>query len=176
MVDMRARTVIIVLLAVMVLAVGSGVYFTYGYGTLSLRMTDPPQNWGEATNIYIRYGEIMVHRAEAGNETGWIKVVDGGWIDLTSAVNVSKTIGQGALQAGKYNLVRFQVMGAIVTVRGVNFTAEVPSDRITIVITGGGVQVNPGQTSHLVIDINPKVTGSEVSGFKLTPAATASPM
>ncbi|MEM4157787.1 MAG: DUF4382 domain-containing protein [Candidatus Methanomethylicaceae archaeon] len=173
---MKTRTgLIIILLGILALAAGSGVYFTYGYGTLSVIMTDPPQNWNEATNVYIQYGEITVHRADAGNETGMIKVVDAGWIDLTSVVNVSKTIGQGTLQAGKYNLVRFQVIQAIVTIRGVNFTAEVPPDKITIAITGGGVQVNQGQTSYLVIDINPKVTGSEASSFKLVPAATASP-
>lgn len=166
---------IILLLGVLVLAIGSGVYFTYGYGTLSVKITDPPQNWGQATNIYIHYSEIMVHRADAGNETGWYKVVDSGEIDLASVVNVSNIIGQGSLQAGKYNLVRFRLIEATVTVGGVNYTAEVPSGEITIAIVGGGVQVSPGQTTYLVIDVNPKVVGSQTLGFKLVPAATALP-
>jgi hypothetical protein len=109
------------------------------------------------------------------NETGWYTVVGSGWIDLASVVNVSRTIGQGSLPPGKYNLVRFQVIEAIVTVGGANYTAEVPPDKLTISITQGGVQVNAGQTAYLVIDINPKVVGSQASGFKLVPAAMASP-
>ncbi len=166
---------ILVVLALLVVAIGSSVYFTYGYGTLVVKMVDPPQEWGQASNVYIRYSEIMVHRADAGNETGWYTVVGSGWIDLASVVNVSKTIGQGSLQSGKYNLVRFQVMEAVVTVGGANYTAEVPPDKVTISITQGGIQVNTGQTAYLVIDINPKVVGSQASGFKLVPAATASP-
>ena len=169
------KGVILVVLTVLVVAVGSSVYFTYGYGTLAVKVVDPPQEWGQASNVYIHYGEIMVHRADAGNETGWYTVVGSGWIDLASVVNVSRTIGQGSLPPGKYNLVRFQVIEAIVTVGGANYTAEVPPDKLTISITQGGVQVNAGQTAYLVIDINPKVVGSQASGFKLVPAAMASP-
>ncbi len=171
----RINGIILVVMAVLVVAVGSSVYFTYGYGTLVVKMVDPPQEWGQASNVYIHYGDIMVHRADAGNETGWYTVVENGWIDLASVVNVSKTIGQGSLPPGKYNLIRFQVMEATVTIGGANYTAEVPPDKLTISITQGGVQVDTGQTAYLVADINPRVVGSPALGFKLVPAATVSP-
>jgi len=59
------KGVILVVLAVLVVAVGSSVYFTYGYGTLAVKVVDPPQEWEQASNIYIHYSEIMVHRADA---------------------------------------------------------------------------------------------------------------
>ncbi|MGP3667404.1 MAG: DUF4382 domain-containing protein [Candidatus Bathyarchaeota archaeon] len=172
------KAILFTMLGLVIIA-GSVAYLTiqhvYGYGTLCAMMTDPPREWGYASNIYIHYGEVMVHRAEAGNGTGWYKVADEGWINLLSVVNMSKVVGNTNLQAGKYNLVRFQIKDAIVTVDGVNYTATVPPEKLTITITKGGVQVNTGQTSYLLIDINPKVTGSKTSGFKLVPAATASP-
>lgn len=163
-------------LVALVIIIGAFTYFTYGYGTLVVKMKDPPDHWGSAANIYIHYSEIMIHKANVGNKSGWFTAVESdGWIDLSTAVNVSKTIGQGSLQAGKYNLVRFQILDSIVTVEGENYTATVESGEITISITEGGIRVDAGQTAYLVIDINPKVVGSLSTGFKLVPAAKASP-
>jgi hypothetical protein len=174
---MKVKTgVIIGVLVALVIIIGAFAYLSYGYGTLVVKMTDPPDHWGPASNIYIHYSKIAVHRAEVGNESGWFTAVGSdGWIDLSTAVNVSKTIGQGSLQAGKYNLVRFQILDSIVTVEGENYTATVESGEITISITEGGIRVDAGQTAYLVIDINPKVVGSLSTGFKLVPAAKASP-
>jgi len=150
-------------------------YFTYGSGTLVIMMEDPPEHWGSASKVYIRYSAIMVHRAEARNESGWSTVTAEGWINLALVLNVSKAIGQGPLQAGKYNIIRFEVAEAVVTVDSKNYTASVSSGKLNIPITRGGIQVNAGQTSYLVIDITPKVTGSPTHGFKLVPAAKATP-
>ncbi len=172
----KTKLILTAVLAVIVVGGGFFAYTTYGSGRLVVELTDPPQNWGPATNIYIRYSGVHVHRANAGNESGWVTVVDSeGVIDLKEALNVSKTIGSGSLQAGKYNLVRFEIVGANVTVEGQNHTASVESGKMTISITQGGVDVRAGQTATLVIDINPKVVGSAASGFKLVPAATAGP-
>jgi hypothetical protein len=173
---MKTKMVLIVgVLVALVTIIGVFSYSTYEYGTLVVKMTDPPDHWGPASNVYIHYSEIMIHKAQAGNESGWSTVVESGWIELSTAVNVSKTIGQKSLQAGKYNLVRFQILDSIVTVEGKNYTATVGSGEITISITEGGIRVNAGQTAYLVIDITPRVVGSPSTGFKLVPAATASP-
>lgn len=155
---------------------GTYGYFTYGHGTLVVQMMDPPEHWGPASKVYIRYSEIMVHRADAENESGWFTAVQSdGWIDLSAVLNVSKAIGQGSLQAGLYNLIRFNITEAKVTINGENKTATVESGMLNVPITRGGIKVNAGQTAYLVIDITPRVVGSEAQGFRLVPAARALP-
>jgi hypothetical protein len=163
-------------LLVTIIVVSAGfTYFTYGKGTLVVEMKDPPEEWGSASKIYIRYSEIKVHRANAGNESGWFTAVEGdSWIDLSTVLDSSKVIGSTGLQAGKYNLMRFEVLEAIVTVDDMNYTATVSSRKLTVSIHNGGVDISVGQTSHLVIDITPKVVGSPSAGFKVVPAVKAS--
>lgn len=62
----------------------------FGNRTLVVEMTDPPQGWGDASNVYIKYSAVEIHRADAGNQTGWITVVENeAWIDLTETLNSS---------------------------------------------------------------------------------------
>ena len=172
----RSNVILIISLGIIMVALSGYAYMTYGKGRLVVELTDPPREWGQASNVYIKHGMVSVHRANAGNESGWFTVVDAeGWVDLKSTLNSSKTLGVGSLQAGKYNLVRFEVVEAIVTVDGVNYTAPVESGKMTVAITQGGVQIDVGQTSHLLIDVAPKVTGSVEHGFKVVPAAKAQP-
>ncbi|MFH2110854.1 MAG: DUF4382 domain-containing protein [Candidatus Bathyarchaeota archaeon] len=170
------KKLILVATAVVVLIGAFLGYRTFGNGTLVVEMTDPPRDWGQATNVYIKYSSVDIHRADAGNQTGWIKAVDSeAWMDLTDTLNSSKTLGTKSLQAGKYNLVRFEIMEAVVTINGANYTASVASGKLNIAIIQGGVTINAGQTSSLLIDITPKITGSETQGYRLTPAAKALP-
>lgn len=152
------------------------IYLGYGSGTLIVEMEDPPMDWGPASHVYINYSAIMIHRADAANESGWLTVIeDGGEINLTDVVKVSKPIGEEYLPAGKYNIIRFNVTSALVTVDEANYTATVVNGRLNVPITRGGIQVNAGGTTHLVIDITPRITGSEAEGFRLVPAAKAAP-
>jgi hypothetical protein len=96
-------------------------------------------------------------------------------MDLSSVLNASEVIGSSQLRPGKYNLVRFLVLESIVTVGGQNYTATVISGKINIAITKGGVNVEAGQTSHLVIDITPSVVGSVATGFNVVSAVKAIP-
>jgi hypothetical protein len=170
------RNVLIGALVVAIVVVGSFGYFTYGKGTLVVELTDPPRDWGSASKVYIRYGEVRIHRAMAGNESGWFTVVEGdSWMDLSTVLNASEVIGISRLGAGKYNLVRFEVLESVVTVDGQNYTATVSSGKLNIAVTRGGVNVEVGQTSHLVIDITPKVVGSAAAGFRVVPAVKAIP-
>ena len=151
------------------------VYFTYGSGTLVIEMMDPPEHWGPATHTYIRYSSIKIHRAGAEDESGWHTVIeDDRWINLTSVVNISRAIGQGPLQTGKYNIIRFNITEAIVTVEGENHTATIVNGKLKIPITRGGIRVDSGGKTYLVIDITPRITGSQ-KGFRLVPATRATP-
>ncbi len=169
------KNVLIGALAVVIVVFGSYGYFSYGKGTLIVELTDPPRDWGPASKVYIRYGEVRIHMAKAGNESGWFTAVEGdSWIDLSTVLNASEVIGISRLGSGKYNLVRFEVLESVVTVGGQNYTTTVSSGKLTIAITRGGVDIAVGQTSHLVIDFTPKVVGSTAAGYKIVPAVKAS--
>ncbi len=164
------------LVTIVIVSAGYG-YLSYGKGTLIVEMKDPPNDWGAASKIYIRYSEMEIHRANTGNESGWFTAVEGdSWIDLSTVLDSSRVIGSTSLQAGKYNLIRFEVLDSKVTVEDTNHTATMSSGKLNIAITGGGLDISAGQTTHLVIDITPKVVGSPSAGFKVVPAAKAIPV
>jgi len=168
---------VVVVAIVVIASVAVFAYFSYGSGTLRIQLTDPPVDWGGATQVYLNFSAIEVHRADAGNESGWFTAVDiGGWINLTQTLDVNETIGDQNLQAGKYNLIRLEILEAKITVGGINFTATVPNGTLQIAITEGGVQVNAGQMSTLLIELNVKIQGSETSGFHLVPDVRAAPV
>lgn len=176
---MKRRTeAAITLVVVAILAVALFAYFNFGSGILEIKMTDPSTDWGGATQVYLNYSAIEIHKAQPDNESGWFAVVDtSGWLNLTKTLDVNQTIGAKNLQTGTYNLIRFQILAANVTVGGMNYTASsVPSGEITIAITQGGIRVVTGQTTALLIEINVRVEGSSIEGaFRLVPAVRAIP-
>jgi hypothetical protein len=149
-----------------------------GTGTLQLSMIDPPNVPGNVVDVYINYSSIQVHDANAGNQSGWYNVTASGSIDLMKIVNSSQVLGSTTLPDGTYNIVRFNITSAIVTVKNStgglnNYTAALPSGMVQSVITGG-VNVKADSTSALLIDISPRVTygGNQ---YTLVPSATAQP-
>jgi len=164
------------IVVIVIIAVGAFAYLSYGSGTLQILMTDPPSDWGSASQIYLNYSAIEVHRADAGDESGWFTVVDSNaWINLTRTIDFYQTLGSENLQAGVYNLMRFSIFEAVVTVADGNHTATVPSGELQIAITQGGIHVNAGQTSTVLIDLNIAVHGSIETGFRIVPDIRAVP-
>jgi hypothetical protein len=173
---LRRKTEIIITIAVVIIAAASlFAYFTYGSGTLEIKISDPLNDWGQATQVYINYSAIEIHRAQADNESGWFTIVEkSAWINLTKILDFNQTISYTNLQAGLYNQIRFRILEARVTVDNKNYTASVPSDELKIAITPSGIQINTGQTATMLIEINMKVEGSKASGFfRLIPAVKA---
>jgi len=82
------------------------------------------------------------------------------------------------LGPGKYNILRFEILSAIVTVDGSNRTdIKVPSGKINIAIIQGGVTIQAGQTSILLLDIETRVVYSKGQDqYQLVPAAKAIPI
>jgi len=169
---------ITIIVVVIIAAAALFAYFSYGAGALEIIMSKPSEEWGEATQIYLNCSTIEIHRAQANNESGWFTVVDNSaWINLTKTLNVNQTIGHKNLKAGLYNLIRFKILDARITVGGKNYTALVPNDELTIAITEGGIRVNNGQKVTLLIEINAKVEGSKTTGnFRIVPAVRATPV
>lgn len=172
---MKRRMLFVIVAVIIVVAASSAIfaYYNYGNGTLEIRLTDPPVNWGTATQVYLNYSAIEIHRADGGNASGWLTVVDkSAWVNLTRTLNVNQTIGFKALQAGQYNLIRFTILNAVVTVGGKNYTATVPSGKLQIAITKGGIRIATGQTAALLVDLNTKVEDS----FKIVADTRATPV
>lgn len=178
---MKWKTASIAIIAiVIVVAAALFAYFNYGTGILEIKVTDarPPENWGEATQVYLKYSKVEIHRSQSDSESGWNTVIDeSAWINLTRTLDVNQTIGAKNLQAGAYNLIRFRILEALVTIGHANRTAVVPSGQLTVSILPGGIHVNPGHTTELLIDISVKVEGTEsAKGFRVIPAAKAIPV
>lgn len=157
---------------------GLGGSSTSGSGTMQLSMIDPPNVPGNVVAVYVNYSSIQVHEANAGNQSGWHNVTSSGTIDLMKIVSSSQVLGSANLPSGTYNIVRFNISSAVVTVNSTsgtlqNFTASVPSGMVQSVITGG-INVKGGATSALLVDISPRVTygGNQ---YTLVPSATAAP-
>ncbi|MDH2901582.1 MAG: DUF4382 domain-containing protein, partial [archaeon] len=151
---------------------------TSGSGTMQLSMIDPPNVPSNVVDVYVNYSSIQVHEANAGNQSGWYNVTSSGTINLMKIVSSSTLLGSANLPSGTYNIVRFTITSAVVTVNSTsgtlqNYTASVPSGMVQSVITGG-VNVKGGATSALLIDISPRVTygGNQ---YTLVPSATAAP-
>jgi hypothetical protein len=173
---MKSKIVIVAAVALVLITVGAYMGLTASAtGTLVVKLTDPPVEWGPADNVYIRYSAIAIHNANATEATGWYNVTNvDRWIDLGETLDMNMTIGSVALKPGIYNQIRFEVIEAKVMINGVNFTAPVESGVLKIVIPKGGVEVKAGQATGVLIDITPKVI-EQHNGYKVVPAAKASP-
>lgn len=154
---------------------GANLYFGYTTATLTLKVKDPPLSWGDADKVEIHYSVIEIHRSDAGDKSGWVSISKEGWIDLTTAIDVEKVISEVKLEPGVYNIMRFEVLEARITVDDSSRAVKVSSGKLNIPITKGGITLSGGQMSGLVIDIEPRVVGSRNSGYMLIPAAKAVP-
>jgi len=167
------------LLVLVIIVVCVGVFSAYirdGIGSLVIRIRDPQVGWGPATGVYVSLSNILIHRADAGNESGWFDTgVSATNLSLGEVTMFSRIIGATELQAGSYNLIRLSLTQAVITVDGMNYTCRIPSEKLNVQITGGGVRINANQMSHLEIDITPRITGKD-GDFKLTPSAKATPL
>jgi hypothetical protein len=152
--------------------------YTGPTGMLGVSLTDPPIVPPGVTDIYISYSSVQVHVGDAGNQDGWYRVADSGSVDLMSLINVSLTLGSAQVQTGVFNLISFNITSAAVTLNGANITAYVPANRINVPIVGG-IAVNTGNTSGVLVDLSPEVVpyenGTSVS-YVLVPEARSLPI
>jgi Domain of unknown function (DUF4382) len=146
-------------------------------GKLAAQITDPPNVPAGVTHAYIAYSDIKVHM-EGGGSNAWYTVADAGSVDLMGVVNVAQTLGSNSVPTGTYDLVKFDILSATVTYEGVNYSAVVPSNVISVPIEHGGVNVSSGGNIGFVIDVFATVVpyqNGSATGFVLVPAARSIP-
>jgi hypothetical protein len=146
-------------------------------GTLAVLLTDPPTIPANVSAVYVQYGEVEAHIADAGNQTGWYDLTGSGEINLLSVVNVSETIANQSLPQGKFNGLRFNITSILVTYEGQNETGLMVSGHSTSYVwIPGGIMVNALETSTAMIDYTPTVVlAGNVTNptFVFIPAAIA---
>ena len=119
-------------------------------GTLEIRVTDQPED--AVSSILVTVKDIEVHVSGGEEKSGWRTVVEGPrQFDLKELTGVEKVLGSATLETGKYQQVRFEVVDAVITVRGNTRQSPVPSGKIRLV---GGFEISPGETTIVTLDID----------------------
>ncbi|MBE0415311.1 MAG: DUF4382 domain-containing protein [Dehalococcoidia bacterium] len=137
------------------------VFFACGpaaTGAVEVRVTDKPP--GNVTAIVVTIDEIAIHRAGAGNESGWetIPIVVNGNVtanvtfDLWEVAGNETVLGYApSVPAGNYTQLRMHVVSVNVTIDGNTTDATVPSEWLKIVRP---FEVVSGGTTTLIIDFD----------------------
>ena len=117
-------------------------------GTVEVIVKDAPPPG--VTKVLVTTKNIQVHKAGAGDDSGWETVIgDEKTFDLVAVSEVAQILGAGTLPVGSYTQVRMDVPKVRVTANGKDFDATVPSDKLKIV---GNFNVNANATTSLKLD------------------------
>jgi hypothetical protein len=139
------RTLPLLLAALFLTACSSGT------GTLELRITDAPPEM-DISRVDVTLSAIQVHMADAGNESGWITVVNGPVkYDLMQVQNVTELLGSTELAPGKYTQIRLDVQEAKAVINGQETTLTVPSKTVKLVHE---FTIDAGKTTKLTLDFD----------------------
>ena len=144
-------------------------------GTLVVKIRDQLGDWNSASAIYISVSEVSIHRADAGNESGWIKTGIGVTnLSIGETGIFYKVIGETSLGTGLYNVIRVNLIQAIVTVNGKNYSCNIENGILNIPIILGGVRIQALKIAYLEIDVTPTIIHYK-DEYWLVPAARAQP-
>lgn len=176
---MMARRIVVALVVLTLLGlagfasyqVGTGrwpVPFLPGNGTLQVFVQDAPGGvtW---SHVNITFSSIEVHRADAGNDSGWsaVPLTSGGTVDLTALRNVSQLLGKATLPPGKYTQIRIVVARVEgVMANGTTVGIGVPSGEVKI---DRPFNITAGATTKLTLDIPLDHLHWEAQGWVLSP-------
>lgn len=137
-------------------------------GTLQFLVEDAPGglNW---SHVDITFSKLEVHRADAGNDSGWSPVpfTTRRTVDLKALNNVSQLLGQASLSIGKYTQIRIiveKVEGTLAN--GTMVDIRVPSNTTKI---NQPFNVTTGSTTKIILDIPLDHIHWEAGGYVLSP-------
>ena len=138
-------------------------------GVLQLRLADAPADLN-IEKVEVTLSKVAVHMAETDeNETSWITVLEEERVfDLVELVNVSTLLGEKNLTVGKYTQIRLSIDRTLVTIDGVEYDLEVPSDKLKFT---KGFTIEEGKTTVLTIDFDAKesIIATGKGDYKLKP-------
>ena len=135
-------------------------------GILAAQITDPPNPPNVpvgTTHVYVDYTDIEAHTISQNNSV-WFTVARAGTVDLLSILNVGVTIGSATVTSGIYDQARFDITNATVTFGGVNYTASVPLNQITVRLANGGAVVRPTASAGFLNQLTPTVLALNSGG------------
>ena len=135
-------------------------------GILAAQITDPPNPPNVpagTTHVYVDYTDIEAQTTSQNNSV-WFTVARAGTVDLLSILNIGLTLGSATVTSGIYDQARFDITNATVTFGGVNYTASVPLNQITVKLANGGAVVRPNASAGFLIQLTPTVLALNSGG------------
>jgi len=104
---MRSRTVFAMAITGLLLIAGLAFLGSVTSGTLYVYVRDAPAEWKQ---LNVVFSDIQVHRANAGNESGWIHLpLSSPTIDFVALANLSRLLALDRAPAGKYTQLRIVI-------------------------------------------------------------------
>src|SRR6059036_988285 len=104
---MRPRTVFAMAVAGLLLIGGIAFLGSVSSGTLYVYVRDAPAEWRQ---LNVVFSDIQVHRANAGNESGWIHLpLSSPTIDFVALANLTRLLALDRAPAGEYTQLRLVV-------------------------------------------------------------------
>jgi len=125
----RPRTVFAMAVTGLLLIAGLAFLGSVTSGTLSVYVRDAPAEWKQ---LNVVFSDIQVHRANAGNDSGWIHLpLSSPNIDFVALGDLPKLLALDRAPAGKYTQLRL-VVNSVYGVRndGTHVTFLIPSGEL----------------------------------------------
>ena len=117
---------------------------------LEVRVTDQPAD--AVSSILFTIKDIEVHVSGGAEASGWRTIVaEPRQFDLIKLLGVEEVLGSATLEPGRYQQIRFEVVEAVLTVRGNVRQSPVPGGKLRLV---GGFDVSPGTTTIVTLDFD----------------------
>jgi len=145
---MKTKLLLAILLVIPIAV--SGCTATAGTGNLVLQITDKPDLNIEKADVTL--SNVRVHVAGAGNESGWITVVEEPkTFDLVAIKDVKAFLGEEDLAVGMYTQIRLDVDKALVTINGTEYNLTIPSKTVKLVRS---FRIEENKTTTLTLDFD----------------------
>ena len=123
-------------------------------GTLTLKITDAPGNFN-ISEALVTISYVEVHIAAGGNNSSsaeWVTVVnESQQFDLILLENVTDILATTTLDVGIYTQIRLHISEALVTIDGVQYDLEIPSETVKLV---NQFIIQAEETTTLILDFD----------------------
>jgi hypothetical protein len=146
----RPRTVFAMAVTGLLLIAGLAFLGSVTSGTVYVYVRDAPAGWKQ---LNVVFSDIQVHRADAGNDSGWIHLpLSSTTIDFVALANLTRLLALDRAPAGKYTQLRLVVNSVDgVLSDGTPVTFVVPSGELK---TTTPFAVPAGGAVHITLDFD----------------------